>query len=300
MSYYRALDGKSIVFVDADLVCREALLNAVYTCQNLVYWEKEFPCLATPYEGEWYPLSEVRDRPGITRQQEHETDRRRQRTRSAKDDRNVTWPESQTPRSHPAVAQEPRPVLHARDNRFTHRRNARQIYCDGTCSRYYTKDGSLGFDGIYVTECPGTFSMNASEKYDYQRRAYAEGTWDATWLCATCWQQKLYSDTGNWYSLPQVRDRLGITAQREHEIDRRRQRSLNTAVDDECPYPEKLTLPAHISKFSGLSTVVAGSNKGTRRKAMALGIVIAAVLERKVARRSLPRAIDSLFRSRSR
>ena len=56
-------------------------------------------------------------------------------------------------------------------------------------------------------------------------------------------------------------------------------------------------MPAHISKVSGLSTVVAGSNKGTRRKAMALGIVIAAVLEKKVARRSLPRVIDSLFRN---
>jgi hypothetical protein len=184
-------------------------------------WKRKF----YTERGERLTMEQVRHRIGLTRPGTHETHRTRERTRSGTDDRNVTWPESQTPRSHRDVAQERRPVLHSLDTRFDFRSNERVIYCDGTCRQIFKKQGVAGFDGYYVTECPGTRTMKAWDKYYYQQQAYDEGTWDATWLCSACWQNKHYHEEGKWYTLTEVRQKLRISGQREQEVYRRQQRT---------------------------------------------------------------------------
>ena len=165
--------------------------------------------------------------------------------RSAQDHRNVPRPESKTPRSTPAVARAPQPFLHPQDTRFSYRSDQRYIYCDGTCSRYYQQEGGRGVDGTYVTDCPGTENMEASVKYARQSRAHADGTWDATWLCTECWQQKFYTERGERLTMAQVRHRIGLTRPGTHETHRTRERTRSGRDDRNVTWPESQTPRSH-------------------------------------------------------
>ena len=128
------------------------------------------------------------------------------------------------PRMHPQD-RVPHPRTYPQDTRFDYRQQHRVIYCDGKCEAWYRKD-SFNIDGCYVTSCPGADALTGSQaRCAFQAQAYADGSWDATWLCCHCWRDKLNTEEGSDYTVEEVRFRLGIAQARAHEVERRQKRT---------------------------------------------------------------------------
>jgi hypothetical protein len=119
----------------------------------------------------------------------------------------------------------PRPQRHPEDTRFEYKHQNRVVYCDGSCGSAHKKD-RFNIDGCYVYQCPGSSDIEpAAARYAFQAQAHAAGTWDATWLCSSCWKDKLFNEKLLNYSIEQTRAHLGIAQSRDHEIKRRCKRT---------------------------------------------------------------------------
>eukprot|EP00973_Karenia_brevis_P071657 9958376-Karenia_brevis.AAC.1 len=127
----------------------------------------------------------------------------------------------------------PCPQLHPDDSRFDKSVRKRRIYCDGyKCYAMFTFK-PVGFDGAYVHKCHEAASQeNHTKATAVMHARYLDGTWNATWLCSTCWRRKCNSEGNRTYSLQDVRSWLGVQQSADKEWQRIREHTeLGTRWD---------------------------------------------------------------------
>ena len=120
----------------------------------------------------------------------------------------------------------PRPHRHPDDTRFDKRVRKRIVYCDGDRCEQWFRFQPFGFDGAYVHRCAeAEGAQTETLALQLKEAAYMAGSWDATWLCVSCWGDRLSRSTGRHLTPTETRSLLGIEEAQNRE---RARKSLRT------------------------------------------------------------------------